>query len=325
MREYIYFDWNVIKYALQPRIGKYDDAILPIATRLARRYDIPYSEAHLRDLASGHSEEKKHYSERDVEFLKKLTGSKAVVFARDESTGREFLEIQVRNIEVDFSFIVQAVSNENGATMSFRADSKGGVPIELSLLEKDDIFFAALKDNDGKFDSSVMQRILVMLWENKNDPGFYKIFRRQAQKIVMNIEKRPTSIIKDFPALHTEILPFLKYLSAEKIDDVQAIFIEAVSAFAKFSGRNFKNLTFGAKLELAYELLDFQPLFAEKVTNKNRPSNQLRDMKHLYSASDAKFFVTADIDSLAKSRFIIKVLGMKVRVLDVSEFISRFS
>ncbi|WP_317201051.1 hypothetical protein [Janthinobacterium sp.] len=128
-REYIYLDWNVIKYALQPRIGKYDDSLLPIISRLARRYDIPYSEAHLRDLASGHSEENKHYSERDIEFLEKLTGSKAIVFVHEENTGRELLAIQARNIEVDFSSILQAVSSEDAATVDFSANSVGADPI----------------------------------------------------------------------------------------------------------------------------------------------------------------------------------------------------
>jgi hypothetical protein len=323
--EYIYFDWNVVKYAKQPRAGKSDDDLLPLIIRLSKRYHIPYSEAHLRDLASGHSEENKHYSERDLKFLAKLTGSKAIVLVREEKTGAESLAIQSRNIEADFSAILQTVSSEEGATVNFAMDSKEGVPIELSLLEEDDIFLAALKDNGGKFDASVMQRILAMLWENHNDPEVYKRLRRQAQKIVENIEARPTALIKDFPAVYAEMLPFFKYLSLEERDEIQKVFLSALSAFAKFSGRNFQKLTLGAKLELAYGLLDFQPLFAEKMSKKNRPSNQLRDMKHLYSASEAKFFVTEDHSSLEKSRFITQALGMKVKVLDASEFIARFS
>lgn len=324
-KEYIYLDWNVVKYAKQPRVGKTDDDLLPIINRLSKRYHIPYSEAHLRDLASGHSEENKHYSEQDLNFLAKLTELKAIVFVRDENTGAESLGIQSRNIEADFLAILQTIGSEEGAAVNFAMDSKERVSIELSLLDKDDIFLAALKDNEGKFDASVMRRILATLWENDNDPETYKRFRRQAQKIVENIEARPTALIKDFPELYAEILPFFKYLSLEKLDGLQKSFLPALSAFTKFSGRNFDELTLGAKLELAYRLLDYQPLFAEKVSKKNRPSNQLRDMKHLYSASEGKFFVTEDRSSLEKSRFITQALGMKVKVLDVSEFIARFS
>lgn len=324
-KEYIYFDWNVVKYAKQPRLGKSDDALLPIITRLAKRYDIPYSEAHLRDLASGHSEENKHYSDQDLKFLATLTGSKAIVFVREEETGAEWLAIQSRNIEADFSAILQTVSFEEAAKVDFAVDITEGISIELSLLEKDDIFLAALKDNEGKLDASVMRSILTMLWENKNDPEFYKRLRRQAQRVVENIEARPTALINDFPRVYAEVLPFFKYLSMEERDDIQKVFPSALSAFAKFSGRDFQKLALGARLELAYDLLDFQPLFAEKISKKNRPSNQLRDMKHLYSASEAKFFVTEDRSSLEKSRFVCQALGMKVKVLDVSEFIARFS
>jgi hypothetical protein len=325
LKEYVYFDWNVIKYAKQPRAGKSDADLLPTITRLSKRYHIPYSEAHLRDLASGHSEENKHHSERDLKFLAKLTGSRAIVFVREENTGAELLAIRSRNIEADFSAILQTVKSEEGTTVDFAIGSKEGVPIELLLLDGDDIFLAGLRDNGGKFDASLMRHILAMLWENRNDPGVYKRLRRQAQKIVEHVEARPTALIKDFPVMYAEMLPFFKYLSLEERDEIQKVFLSALSAFAKFSGRNYQKLTLGAKLELAYSLLDFHPLFAEKISKKNRPSNQLRDIKHLYSASEAKFFVTEDRSSLEKSRFITHALGMKVKVLDVSEFIARFS
>ncbi|WP_157889106.1 hypothetical protein [Herminiimonas arsenitoxidans] len=309
---------------MQPRVGTSDNDLLPIITRLSKQYHIPYSEAHLRDLASGHSEENKHYSNRDIQFLTNLTGSKAVVFVHEEKTGAESLAIQSRNIEADFAAILQIVNSEERGKVNLSMYSKERVPIDLSLLEED-IFLAKLIDNGGTLDASVMQRILVMLWESHDDPESYKWFRRQVQKIVDNIESRPTALIKNFPAVHAEILPLFKYLSLQEYDEIQKVFTSALFAFAKFSGRNFQELTFGATLELAYNLLDFHPFFAEKINEKNRPSNQLRDMKHLYSASKAKFFVTQDRSSLKKSRFITQALGMKVKVLDVSEFIARFS
>ena len=55
-KQYILLDWNVIKYLKKPR----DDAdkdFLIILDRLRKRFEFPFCEAHLRDLAKSYSEE----------------------------------------------------------------------------------------------------------------------------------------------------------------------------------------------------------------------------------------------------------------------------
>lgn len=329
--EYIYLDWNVIQYAKSPRPKKLDEDLVPLIENLSKRYHIPYSEAHLRDLASGYSDETKKYISEDLKFLSKITKSNAVVFLRENQSGQESIGIQSKDCEASFAEILEAIKREEdpatGESLGAKSSPEGevGVPVEVPKLDRDDLFLKALEKNSGKLDSSVISQVLKEIWDNQNDPEFYKRFRRQVQKLVEHLEKRPNALIKDSPTAHADLMPFLKYLSLDKSEEMQEVFLPALAAFAKFSGRDFEKISMGEKIELAYGLLDFQPIFSEKVNKKNRPSNQLRDLKHLLCASEARFFVTEDAGSLEKSKIVIRALGMRVKALSVSEFVARFS
>ena len=66
-------------------------------------------------------------------------------------------------------------------------------------------------------------------------------------------------------------------------------------------------------------LLDFSPLFRDKINNKNRPSNMHRDLKNFFFASDAKYYVTEDDATYKKSKFVAGLLGLPVRVVKMDE------
>lgn len=324
-KEYIYLDWNVVQYAKNPRQGKTDEDLAPLIQRLSKKYRTPYSEAHLRDLASGFSEKTKKYVDDDLKFLSDITKSDAIVFLRNTENGEESIGIQPRNCEKDFAEILNEIKNEGNITIKFSPKGEARFPIEISMLDQDDLFLEALKNNNGELNSSVISQILKELWDNQDNPEFYKRFRSQAQKVVEHLEARPNTLINDSTTARSELAPFFKYLSLRKEDEIEGIFLPALTAFAKFSNRDFEKLSMGGKIELAYGLLDFQPFFSEKVNKKNRPSNQLRDLKHFLSAANARFFVTEDAGSLGKSRLVIRALGLSVKALSVSEFIARFS
>lgn len=323
--EYIYLDWNVIQYAKNPRQGRMDEELAQLIRRLSKKYRIPYSEAHLRDLASGFSEETKKYVDDDLKFLSDITKSDALVFIINAQNGQEHIGIQPRECEEDFAAIINAIKDEENIAIEFSPNGDAGFPVEVSMLDQGDVFLESLKNNNGELNSLVMSQVLKELWDNRDNPELYKRFRRQAQKVVEHLKARPNTLINESTTIYSELAPFFKYLSLKKEQEIEEIFLPALVAFAKLSDRDFENLSMGAKIELAYGLLDFQPIFSEKVNNKNRPSNQLRDLNHFLSASNAKIFVTEDTGSLRKSRFLIRALGMRVKALNISEFIARFS
>ncbi|WP_322053667.1 hypothetical protein [Paraburkholderia bannensis] len=324
-KEYIYLDWNVIQYAKNPRQGRMDETLAPLIKRLSKKYRIPYSEAHLRDLASGFSDKTRKYVYDDLEFLPDITKSDAIVFLRNEQNGQDSIGIQPRNCKEDFASILSEIKNEENIDIKFFPSGGVGFSVDISMLDQEDVFLESLKNNNGELNSSVISQVLQELWDNQNNPDFYKRFRRQVQKVVEHLEARPNTLINESTTARSELAQFFKYLSLEKEEEIEEIFLPALAAFAKLSGRDFERLSTGEKMDLAYSLLDFQPIFSEKVNKKNRPSNQLRDLKHFLSAANARIFVTEDAGSLGKSRLVIRALGMRVKALNVSEFIARFS
>ena len=55
------------------------------------------------------------------------------------------------------------------------------------------------------------------------------------------------------------------------------------------------------------------------INKKNRPSNMHRDLKNLFFASDAKYYVTEDDATYKKSKFVARSLGLPVRVVKMDE------
>lgn len=76
----------------------------------------------------------------------------------------------------------------------------------------------------------------------------------------------------------------------------------------------------------AYEMLDFHPLFKEKLKkSKNTLSNIVRDSKIVYYATGSKYFVTEDTNCAEKSDFVLKALGYKIDVISMEKFREIFS
>ena len=72
-KDYILLDWNVIKYLKKPRSSS-DTEINIIINSLHKKYEIPFCEAHLRDLSRSYSDHP-DLVEDDLRFLKSLTHS----------------------------------------------------------------------------------------------------------------------------------------------------------------------------------------------------------------------------------------------------------
>ncbi|MDQ7084075.1 MAG: hypothetical protein Q9M36_03710 [Sulfurovum sp.] len=102
-------------------------------------------------------------------------------------------------------------------------------------------------------------------------------------------------------------------------------FNKTMISFLSIDNRVIEDLTMGAKIDLAYSVLDFNQNFRDKIKNKNKPSNMLRDMKHLYFATEAKYYITEDDMTYKKSKFVCEALHIKVKILKMNEFINKFN
>jgi hypothetical protein len=89
--------------------------------------------------------------------------------------------------------------------------------------------------------------------------------------------------------------------------------------------RNYKTSLLKEKIEVVIMLLDFNPLFSEKLKKtKSKLLNMTRDYKRICMASDAEYFITEDNSIYKKGKFIYEALNIKTKIDKMSDFYRRF-
>lgn len=76
------------------------------------------------------------------------------------------------------------------------------------------------------------------------------------------------------------------------------------------------------KFTIAYGILDFFPVFKEKIEKKNNLSNMLTDALHVYIASKCSYFIYGDKKSVAKAKIIYRAFQVKTKIYYVDNFIN---
>lgn len=322
-KPYIYLDWNVLQYLKRPREQTRDIELSVLISELSKNHHIPYSAAHLRDLASNYSEKNRTYVDEDLKFIAKITNSEYL--AHRIQDGEDSLYIRSRSTRPAFREILNVIKREESFSLEFpSSDNESGMPIDLSKIGKENIFYEALEKNSGNLNHASLKEVLTDVREQMNEPDLYKKFRNQVQMIEENLKLNPTSILRNSPETMRLIEPMFQFLKVVSYDELEKVFLPTLEGFSRYSGRDLEKMRGGEKLQLAYSLLDFHPLFAEKVTKKNRPSNQIRDFSHLFWAKDATYFVTEDAKSLEKSKFLASAFGWTMKPVNILEFLGIF-
>lgn len=312
MAGYIYLDWNIIQLIKRMETEAHKD-FARILNSLSKRFEVPYSDAHLEDLAAGYSEETKKYTDEDLTFLSDLSKSKALALKTESAT--ESVVTVHHNCRSLFEKILSSKEKAEDPPIIISFGPK--YRIEMSGLAQDNIFRAALKESNGVFDATVFNKVMQDIWEMGDDPEFYKKFRAQVGKTTRHLEGVNCNLA---------IMPLLRFLCLDDEDELQNAFIDALSSFIALNGDDIKQLKIGEKIERAYGLLDFHPKFSEKIKkNKNGPSNIRLDCKHFCWAAHGAFYISEDASALKKAKFIAKTLGLKVHILNMSDFVARFS
>ena len=84
-KDYIYLDWNVIKYIKEPRADKekLDCDVYQIISKLNKKYVVPFSEAHIEDRCNNYKEEYLPLIEDDLQFVSRLSNDYCVAQQAD--------------------------------------------------------------------------------------------------------------------------------------------------------------------------------------------------------------------------------------------------
>ncbi|ODX22426.1 hypothetical protein [Vibrio parahaemolyticus] len=311
MKKYIYLDWNVFQYMKHKKVieGKFDAVkFKSFVESLKGKFYFPASEGHLKDLSATFKEENRSYIEEDLAFLNEISEGYMLGVSQNES-----LVPVPANINQQFENIL----NESQIDPDFSISGEA-YNVDMSRLSKDSLFRPFLEANEGVLDANVMESFLQMMWESMDDPNVYKSLRSEVESLYKTVPNNNT-IINQSCDYFKRIEPLFEIGKIVDIDVLKEQFGEIQDSFLAIDHRKVSDLTKGEKMQCAYMLLDFSPLFRDKVNKKNKPTNMHRDLKNLFFASDAKYYVTEDDATYKKSKFVVKLLGLPVKVVKMDE------
>ncbi|HBJ2608379.1 hypothetical protein FDA77_07010 [Clostridium botulinum] len=319
MGNYIYFDWNVFQYLKSPR-NEADRELKELLGRLRKKYQFPYSEAHMKDLSRNFNEKTKQYVEEDLEFIKNITRNVIIGIKNNE----EF-ELVCKDPKTFFYKYIKDEQRKEKINIEL-SNLHGLQKIELDKLDKKQPLYNMIKDNDCIFSDELLHEYLNGQYKNVfNEKEPYNNMRNFISHLKEGIKE-------NYNVLNQNQRNFLEgtelYLNSYEINNIDRLknnFKEIYNSFIKTTNRSIENVPIGQQLTEAYTLLDTYLCFKEKITKSNKLSNIVRDSKHIYFAHRSKYYITEDNSTYEKTKFIYDAFNIKTKVCKINEFIRIFS
>ncbi|MDF2944555.1 MAG: hypothetical protein K0S01_3413 [Herbinix sp.] len=254
-----------------------------IITTLKSKYIVPYSFAHLCDLQKKLKAETIPLIQGDLNFFNEY--SNGYMLGRDEDD----YDISQQNI---FSMYQEVAKYNLNLSPKFE--------IPEQIIED---FLVSGAENFLKVKENVVYFIplFYMAMDRFNcNPKLYNAFRE---------------VFKTTP--ETKELQFLFNLQKKDISYTELR--ELVDKYLNISSKHSNLLC--DKLRNAYMLLDFNPVYREKVNNKTNFTNMYTDCEHMLNASHATYYITKDRDTHSRTKFVYEAYGIKTQVFNKEELI----
>lgn len=321
-KPYILLDWNVIKYLKSPR-EKYkslDENLKRIIDNIKKKYEFPFCEAHLRDLAKSYSEENKELINSDLIFFENLCGEIALGVDDDGN----FIMIK-HSLKESFEEIVSEKKNEPNITANMNPQLNFNVNMEE--LDENHPMYKMLKSSNGVYSPEILANWLnETFYSFFNEVEDYKKLREYSTKIKEDIQNNFNYNEGNGNYLLEHMNPLLDSFEIENENDLSNKWKDIVIKWLEMKYGNANNIPEQELIIFAYILLDQHPLFREKLKKKkNKFDNIVRDAKMILYASGSKYFVSEDSNSRKKAKFVFKAFGLNVGVLSIDECVSKFS
>lgn len=322
-KEYILLDWNVIKY-LKTYRNSNDKQCLQLIKHMYSRYEFPFCESHLRDLARSFSEDNRQLIEADLDFLTAISRSVAV----GENSKTKKLCLCTNN---NPKTLFDDIRNEVSYSPNIRPEMNPReiFKVDMQKLDTNHPMREMLEKSGGIYTPDIMADFLNGLYKTIfSDQQKYKDIRNQATHIKLDLKKNCGYILPCdkalFDNLYTHAMPFLESLEITDEDKLASVWKDVVREWLQINLDS--NVPEGELITTAYSMLDYHPLFREKLKKgKNTLSNIIRDSKMIYYASSSKYFVSEDKACLKKASFIFKAFQYKTKVIDIDQFVQIFS
>ena len=323
-KEYIYLDWNVIKYMKEPRENNYlfDMEFREVIKRSKTRYVYPFCEAHFMDRAHNFKEEYRELVYDDLYYLEEISEGYGIA----QRLNSNQLGVVKYSLMDGFEKVLGRGKPETDLSMYM--PKMQPFYIDKKYMDANSMFYEKFDETNGYVNKEIFDQVAKALIESSfSDIAIYKKMRENYGNSNKGETKTRESDINKYYMEKIDIY-FAKLRKAlsivgdeEKLSLIwKDAIIDAVSLHYEVRDENLRDL-----ICVSYVLLDIHPDFREKLKkDKNTLDNILRDGKNIWYASQAKYFVTEDKNTRKKAEFIYKVFGCKVKVCSMSEFAAKF-
>jgi hypothetical protein len=320
MEKFIYLDWNVIQYCKNPRKNsEIDKEFLTLINALKCKYRFPFTEGQLLDLSASSKDGKIDNNIReDLNFLNKISDGLALCY-------NNYMDPQLVKKDMDIEFY-KILDERNEKLVTKMVPDFPPIKIDLSRMNRNDLFFKFIYENDGYLTSDVLNNAMQYMTDIFDDNEKYKKFRSEAMHLKDTMLNREDMVLCKGTVLHDLIINYLSFYEINDILELEKKFTGFLKQQFSLRGRDYKISPVKEKIEVGIMLLDFNPIFSEKINKtRNKLLNMTRDCKHICMASDAEYFITEDKSIYNKGQFIYKTLNIKTKIKKMSELYYMFS
>ncbi len=321
--DYIYLDWNVVKYMKNHRMkntaGRIDEYFTAEVFNLNRRKDVifPYSEAHVKDRASRYKPEYRDEIISDFKFFSRINKSQCVGSIDDGRFGcreksmveffDEYIEEESQNVSID--------SISSGWNLH---------NVDISKVQPNHPYYPIIEKYGCLSEQNVNEYLTSLFFKIFKDNDEYKKLRDYAPELAVNLDEDTIYQIRESSygrKLYLHLAPFINSFAY----DTEQLRQNWKEISKSWFSLNDSPVGLNRLLSQGYVLLDFHPLFSEKLKkNKNTLDNICRDSNHVLYASKAKYFVSEDSETRNKTEFLYGAFDIKTKVVSEEQFLNEY-
>lgn len=298
----IYLDWNIFQDIIQDR--KSSRLVENLSAGRNKGYLTPYSHAHISDLLRCSNAS---YIKKDLEQLAIITEGWCI---GPHKNGSGFC---VDKIPPGLVYEAMAADQKNTPELKNLKFDFLSYEVDVAKLSGGNVLVPFLDRFHGVMSPGLLESFVDHLQENGlADHKLQRDFRSSLIEIV-RLNQPAAEEIREWP--------IYSYLLSPP-EEIERNFISIFQSFLKVDGRSIDTISEEDKFTIAYGILDFFPVFKEKIEKKNNLNNMLTDALHVYTASKCSYFICGDKKSVAKAKIIYRAFQVKTKIYYVDNFIN---
>lgn len=301
----IYLDWNIFQDLIHkrrsPRLAE------NIGAAKEKGFVIPYSNAHMSDLSRSNNLE---FIKNDLQQVEAIAQNKYIRVADDYS------DVSLQNTAPQLILdVIKRINAENPASPEIPRN----VPtfrVAIEEIPSGNLFLSYLKE----FDGMMCWELLVKLMDDIKDKGLVDYTLQR------NFRNSFIEIVKIGNPAAPQLLetPLIKFMFSDKTE-IRENFLDIFTYYLSINGKKIDTIGEQEKFTLSYGLLDFFPVFKEKIEKRNNMNNMLTDALHVYFASKCSSFVCGDDALIEKAEILYRLFSVRTKVYHVEKFIGSIS